>query len=375
MKVSAAAKRRPSGRARPGQARRDEQHSRRELVVDGRIARTRLRFFEPPGGRSHHRVGCAGPVLFGGNPVFATLQLQAQRCVFERQGRLDVGLAIREAPRPRGGVRKRRQSSGGNVRSRDPPSKQDRSMGDLQLWRVRPTTHSSSSRVHPRSIGSHRKPCMIAQRYATFPAGGKPWRASAWARAPQTSPRPRKTAIRFRCRSSAAKRPSSSTSIRRTRLPGCTVEACTFRDSFEDFVEAGAVVIGVSQDSEQSHKSFATHHRLPFLLVSDRDKALQKAYGVPQNDGPAPRSRHVRDRSGRHGAACLQLATQREEARPRSARRRQTARRLKRRAAANSSNPNPLDLKPVEPVDALQPEVSAGTIPPPPDGGNTEPHG
>ena len=64
--------------------------------------------------------------------------------------------------------------------------------------------------------------------------------------------------------------------------PGCTAEACTFRDSFEDFVEAGAVVIGVSQDSERSHKRFATHHRLPFLLVSDRDKALQKAYGVPR---------------------------------------------------------------------------------------------
>ena len=46
--------------------------------------------------------------------------------------------------------------------------------------------------------------------------------------------------------------------------PGCTAEACTFRDNFEDFVEAGAVVIGVSQDSEQTHKKFAEHHRLPF---------------------------------------------------------------------------------------------------------------
>jgi peroxiredoxin Q/BCP len=70
--------------------------------------------------------------------------------------------------------------------------------------------------------------------------------------------------------------------------PGCTAEACTFRDSFEDFVEAGAVVIGVSQDSEESHKRFAAHHRLPFLLVSDRDKALQKAYGVPKTMGLLP---------------------------------------------------------------------------------------
>jgi len=82
--------------------------------------------------------------------------------------------------------------------------------------------------------------------------------------------------------------------------PGCTAEACTFRDNFEDFVEAGAVVIGVSQDSEKSHKSFAEHHRLPFLLVSDRDKALQKAYGVPKTMGLLPgRVTYVIDREGK----------------------------------------------------------------------------
>ena len=82
--------------------------------------------------------------------------------------------------------------------------------------------------------------------------------------------------------------------------PGCTAEACTFRDSFEDFVEAGAVVIGVSQDSEQSHKSFAEHHRLPFLLISDRDKALQKAFGVPKTMGLLPgRVTYVIDRDGK----------------------------------------------------------------------------
>ena len=80
---------------------------------------------------------------------------------------------------------------------------------------------------------------------------------------------------------------------------GCTAEACTFRDNFEDFVEAGAVVIGVSQDSERSHKSFAANHRLPFLLVSDRDKALQEAYGVPKTMGLLPgRVTYVIDREG-----------------------------------------------------------------------------
>ena len=81
--------------------------------------------------------------------------------------------------------------------------------------------------------------------------------------------------------------------------PGCTAEACTFRDNFEDFVDAGAVVIGVSQDSDSSHKRFAEHHRLPFLLVSDRDKSLQKAYGVPKAMGLLPgRVTYVIDRDG-----------------------------------------------------------------------------
>jgi peroxiredoxin Q/BCP len=81
--------------------------------------------------------------------------------------------------------------------------------------------------------------------------------------------------------------------------PGCTAEACTFRDSFEDFVEAGAVVIGVSQDSDESHRRFATHHNLPFLLVSDADKAIQKAYGVPKTMGLLPgRVTYVIDRKG-----------------------------------------------------------------------------
>ncbi|UCH28604.1 MAG: peroxiredoxin [Myxococcales bacterium] len=80
---------------------------------------------------------------------------------------------------------------------------------------------------------------------------------------------------------------------------GCTLEACTFRDHYEDFVDAGAVVIGVSQDSDRSHKRFAEHHRLPFLLVSDRDKALQNAYGVQKTMGLLPgRVTYVIDREG-----------------------------------------------------------------------------
>ena len=63
--------------------------------------------------------------------------------------------------------------------------------------------------------------------------------------------------------------------------PGCTAEACSFRDSYEVFKEAGAEVIGVSADSEESHRQFASKHRLPFLLLSDKQGVLRKLYGVP----------------------------------------------------------------------------------------------
>src|SRR5579872_4220369 len=61
---------------------------------------------------------------------------------------------------------------------------------------------------------------------------------------------------------------------------GCTAEACSFRDSYEVFKDAGAEVIGVSSDSADSHERFAAKHRLPFILLSDKDKAVRKLYGV-----------------------------------------------------------------------------------------------
>lgn len=61
----------------------------------------------------------------------------------------------------------------------------------------------------------------------------------------------------------------------------CTAEACSFRDSFEDFTQAGAVVIGVSGDTLESHRKFAMQQRLPFTLVSDADGKLRKSFGVP----------------------------------------------------------------------------------------------
>jgi peroxiredoxin Q/BCP len=63
--------------------------------------------------------------------------------------------------------------------------------------------------------------------------------------------------------------------------PGCTKEACSFRDSWDAIAKTGAVLIGVSADTLDSHKSFAAHYRLPFLLVSDPDGAIGQSYGVP----------------------------------------------------------------------------------------------
>jgi peroxiredoxin Q/BCP len=62
--------------------------------------------------------------------------------------------------------------------------------------------------------------------------------------------------------------------------PGCTKEACGFRDGFADFKEAGAVVLGVSVDSVKSHAKFAAKFSLPFILLADEDKFIVQAYGV-----------------------------------------------------------------------------------------------
>jgi peroxiredoxin Q/BCP len=67
--------------------------------------------------------------------------------------------------------------------------------------------------------------------------------------------------------------------------PGCTAEACSFRDAYEDFTDAGAVVIGVSGDSVESHRAFAAKHDLPFVLVSDADGSVRKAWGVRKSLG------------------------------------------------------------------------------------------
>ena len=65
--------------------------------------------------------------------------------------------------------------------------------------------------------------------------------------------------------------------------PGCTAEACSFRDQFEDFTDKGAEVIGISADTPKKHAAFAEKHQLPFTLLSDISNTVRKSFGVPKS--------------------------------------------------------------------------------------------
>jgi peroxiredoxin Q/BCP len=81
--------------------------------------------------------------------------------------------------------------------------------------------------------------------------------------------------------------------------PGCTREACEFRDSFDRFGDAGAEVIGVSDDDVESHKKFAANHRLPMTLLSDLGGKVRQTFGVKALLGIMPdRVTFVIDREG-----------------------------------------------------------------------------
>jgi thioredoxin-dependent peroxiredoxin len=66
----------------------------------------------------------------------------------------------------------------------------------------------------------------------------------------------------------------------RDDTPGCTKEACAFRDYFSEFQKRGVIILGVSTDSAKSHKKFVEKFKLPFPLLADEDKKIVEAYGV-----------------------------------------------------------------------------------------------
>lgn len=81
--------------------------------------------------------------------------------------------------------------------------------------------------------------------------------------------------------------------------PGCTKEACSFRDGYEQFEKLEAEVIGISSDSVKSHQRFVEKHGLPFVLLSDEGGQVRKLYGVPNTLGLFPgRVTYVIDEEG-----------------------------------------------------------------------------
>lgn len=81
--------------------------------------------------------------------------------------------------------------------------------------------------------------------------------------------------------------------------PVCSREAEAFRDNYEAFNELGAEVIGISSQSVESHKEFASHHKLPYILLSDTGNRVRKLYGVSSSLGVIPgRVTYVIDKDG-----------------------------------------------------------------------------
>jgi len=79
---------------------------------------------------------------------------------------------------------------------------------------------------------------------------------------------------------------------------GCTREACSFRDQYQDFTDAGAEVIGISRDDAASHDEFKAKHRLPFVLLTDKGGAVANAWGVKGALGMPGRVTFVFDKAG-----------------------------------------------------------------------------
>jgi peroxiredoxin Q/BCP len=75
--------------------------------------------------------------------------------------------------------------------------------------------------------------------------------------------------------------------------PGCTHEACSFRDAWTNLQKKGVVIIGISMDTAASHKAFASNHQLPFTLVSDASGEIAAKYGVPVQEGYTKRQSFV----------------------------------------------------------------------------------
>jgi peroxiredoxin Q/BCP len=85
----------------------------------------------------------------------------------------------------------------------------------------------------------------------------------------------------FESKSVLGKKPTVVYFYPKDDTAGCTAQACSFRDSYQDFQDLGAEVIGISSDSEASHQKFAKSYKLPFILLADTSKKVRNLFGVP----------------------------------------------------------------------------------------------
>lgn len=79
----------------------------------------------------------------------------------------------------------------------------------------------------------------------------------------------------------------------KAETPGCIAQACSLRDAFEELSDAGVEIVGVSADKVETQRKFRENRRLPFRLVSDREKRVMKAFGVPATLGFAKRQAYL----------------------------------------------------------------------------------
>ncbi|MEM6830100.1 MAG: peroxiredoxin [Bacteroidota bacterium] len=87
----------------------------------------------------------------------------------------------------------------------------------------------------------------------------------------------------------------------KNNTPGCTAEACSFRDNYESFKDFGAEIIGISGDSVSSHQKVKNRRKLPFILLSDSQRKAERLFGVPRSVlGLLPgRVTFIADKSGK----------------------------------------------------------------------------
>jgi peroxiredoxin Q/BCP len=97
--------------------------------------------------------------------------------------------------------------------------------------------------------------------------------------------------------------------------PGCTMQACAFRDAYPEIQERNAVVLGISGDGEESHQAFKSKYDLPFTLLVDADHMVARAYGTwNEEQGYTRRSHYVVDEQGR--LADVQIGVRADQSAP-----------------------------------------------------------